>query len=110
MVAYELSQLVAERQRSGQRYLEFFRASTLSAGLYELAAGDADPQQPHTEDEVYYVVSGRGAIQVGSESRPVQPGTVVFVEAGVEHHFHSITEDLTVLVVFAPPRGSQAST
>jgi mannose-6-phosphate isomerase-like protein (cupin superfamily) len=80
----------------------------MSAGIYELPAGDIDPQQPHTEDEVYYVIRGRAAIQVGDEVRDVAPGTVIFVSAGVEHRFHSIAEDLTVLVIFAPPRGSQA--
>ncbi len=106
MDAYELNDVAEKRRNKGERYLEFLEASTMSVGLYELPAGDIDPQQPHTEDEVYYVVSGRAMIQVAGEDRPVQAGTVVFVEAGVEHRFHSIEEDLTVLVVFAPPRGS----
>ena len=67
----------------------------------------ADPQQPHTEDEVYYVVSGQGLIQVGTEDRRVDAGTVVFVKAGVPHRFYKITEDLTMLVFFAPSEGSQ---
>jgi mannose-6-phosphate isomerase-like protein (cupin superfamily) len=32
----------------------------------------------------------------------VGPGTAIFVPAGVEHHFHSITAELQVLVIFAP--------
>ncbi len=108
MDAYELDALTNERRQSGERYFEFIRASTLSTGIYALSAGDADPQRPHTEDEVYYVIHGRASIHVAGEDRPVQPGTVVFVAAGAEHRFHAIEEDLTVLVVFAPPRGSQA--
>ena len=73
-------------------------------GLYVLPAGSADPQSPHTEDEVYYVVSGAATLRVGSEDRPVKPGTLVYVEAGAEHKFHSITENLTLLVMFAPPQ------
>ena len=109
MDAFELSRLMKERRRSGERYLEFFRASTLSAGLYELPMGAIGTQQPHTEDEIYYIVSGRGIIRVDGEDRPVGPGSVVFVAAGVEHRFHSIAEDLTIQGVFAPPRGSQAA-
>ena len=108
MDQFELSQLAFKREQSGQLYLEFLRAATLGAGVYELHAGDTDPQQPHTEDEVYYVAKGRASIQVDGESTPVGPGTIIFVEAGVEHRFHSIEEDLTVLVVFAPPRSSRA--
>ena len=108
MDAYELNDVAEKRRNTGERYLEFLEASTMSVGLYELPAGDIDPQQPHTEDEVYYVVSGRAMIQVADEDRPVRPGTVVFVAAGVDHRFHSIEEDLSILVVFAPPRGSLA--
>ena len=74
-----------------------------------LPAGATDPQQPHTEDEVYHVVSGRGRIQVGAEDRAVEAGTVVFVEAGVDHRFHAIAENLTVLVFFAPAEGSRSA-
>ena len=102
MNAFELSQLLAEREHSQHPYLEFLRVPALSAGLYVLPAGGIDPQQPHTEDEVYYVVSGRGYVIVGGEDRPVQAGTVVYVAAGVEHRFHTITADLAILVFFAP--------
>jgi mannose-6-phosphate isomerase-like protein (cupin superfamily) len=108
MDVFELSGLLAERERSNRRYLEFLRVPALSAGLYVLPAGGADPQQPHTEDEVYYVVRGRGSVRVGTDDHPVQPGTVIFVKAGVEHRFHTITEELQLLVLFAPAEGSQA--
>jgi mannose-6-phosphate isomerase-like protein (cupin superfamily) len=102
MQAYEIADLAAERERLGQLYLEFLRVPSLSVGLYVLPAGGTDPQQPHTEDEVYYVVRGRGAIRVGDEDRAVGAGSVVFVAAGVEHRFHSIEEDLAIVVFFAP--------
>ena len=36
-------------------------------------------------------------------------GTVVFVEAGAEHRFQSIEEDLTVLGFFAPAEHARAA-
>jgi mannose-6-phosphate isomerase-like protein (cupin superfamily) len=102
MDAFEISQLIVEQQRSGKSYLEFLRVPSLSVGVYSLPAGGVDPQQPHTEDEIYYVVEGRGVIRVGAEDRPVEPGTVVFVAANVEHRFHTISKDLKILVFFAP--------
>ncbi len=92
------------QQRIGERYMEFLRTDTMSLGLYVLPKGDTDPQLPHVEDEVYYVVSGAATLRVGSEDRPVKPGSLVYVEAGAEHKFHSITENLTLLVMFAPPQ------
>jgi mannose-6-phosphate isomerase-like protein (cupin superfamily) len=107
MTAFEISQLIIDQRQSGQSYLEFLRVSALSVGLYNLPAGSADPQQPHTEDEVYYVVSGQGMIRVNTEDRAIEPGTIICVAAGVAHYFHTITADLTVLVFFAPAEGSQ---
>ena len=106
MDAFEMSDMIENRRESGELYLEFFSAPGMSLGVYELAAGSSDPQQPHGEDEVYYVVAGRGQIRVDGEDCALRPGSVVFVGAEVEHRFHSITEDLTLLVVFAPARGT----
>ena len=102
MQTYELTQLISRRRDSNKPYLEFLKVPDLSMGLYVLPAGGADPQSPHTEDEVYYVVSGRAQIKVADENRAVQAGSIVYVAKNVEHHFHSIEEELTVLVFFAP--------
>lgn len=102
MQAYELTQLISQREASGKPYLEFLKVSDLSMGLYVLPAGGTDPQLPHTEDEVYHVVSGRAKIQVADEDRSVQAGSIVYVAKNVEHRFHSIEEELTVIVFFSP--------
>lgn len=102
MESFEYATLQGERRQRSKSYLEFLRHPSMSMGIYELAAESVDLQQPHNEDEVYYVVSGRAQIYVGGEDQPVGPGSIVFVAAGVEHRFHSIEEDLSVLVFFAP--------
>ena len=101
--AFEVDGLEAARAAAGELYHEFLRRDSMSVGLYALRAREADPQTPHAQDELYYVISGHGRIRVGDRDRPVGPGSVVFVAAEVEHRFHSITSDLTILVVFAPP-------
>ena len=83
-------------------YLEFLRVPAMSAGLYLLDAGAIDPQTPHAEDELYYVVSGCGQLRVGEHDYPAEAGAVLFVPAHIEHRFHTITAPLTVLVFFAP--------
>jgi mannose-6-phosphate isomerase-like protein (cupin superfamily) len=94
--------LLDEQAASGRLYHEFIRTHDLSAGLYVLPAGGIDPQEPHTEDELYHVVAGRGRISVGAEDRPVEAGSLVFVAADVPHRFHDIEEQLVILVVFGP--------
>jgi mannose-6-phosphate isomerase-like protein (cupin superfamily) len=102
MQAFELAQLKSQRADLNKLYFEFLKVSDLSMGLYVLAAGGTDPQNPHTEDEVYYVVSGKGKIKVADENRDVQAGSIVYVAKNMEHRFHSIEEELTVIVFFAP--------
>lgn len=102
MQAFEISDLIARQSTGSKPYLEFLKHPSLSVGLYVLPAGEIDGQEPHTEDEVYYVVSGRGMFSHANEERPVQAGSVLFVAAGVEHRFHSITEALKIIVFFAP--------
>ena len=99
---FNLAELADARTRSGRPYLEFLRRPALSAGLYELAAGAADNQQPHREAEIYYVIAGRADFRAGPEVTPVTSGSVVFVAAGMAHRFERITEDLRLLVFFAP--------
>jgi mannose-6-phosphate isomerase-like protein (cupin superfamily) len=109
MDAFKLSDLIAAREQSGELYHEFLHVPTMSAGVYQLAAGSVDPQEPHTEDELYYVVQGWAEIQVGGEDVSVEAGSLVFVAANVEHRFHTISEDLTVLVFFAPAEYSRGT-
>ncbi|WP_225728260.1 MULTISPECIES: cupin domain-containing protein [unclassified Nocardia] len=103
MQAFRLDELDADRHAKNVAYLEFLREQTLSAGLYGLDVLGTDPQSPHTEDEVYIVLSGRATITVGSETAEVVHGSVVYVPAGVAHRFHNISEDLRVVAVFTPP-------
>ena len=102
MQAFELARLISQRETSDKLYLEFLKVPDLSVGLYVLPTGGTDSQSPHTEDEVYYVVSGKAQITVADENRAVQPGSIVYVAKNVAHHFHSIEEELTALVFFAP--------
>jgi len=106
MQTFNLNDLTAESERGDQRWREFLRVPSLSMGLYRLKAGQADEQQPHTEDEVYVIVSGKAVFRAGGWEQAVTPGSVIFVERAAEHRFVDIAEDLTVLVFFAPPEGS----
>jgi mannose-6-phosphate isomerase-like protein (cupin superfamily) len=107
MNAFEYGEISQEHAEVGKPYHQFINEGTMSLGLYVLSAGSADEQSPHAEDEIYYVVSGRGSIVVAGEQRPVQPGSIVFVAKEVEHRFVDIEEDLSILVFFAPEHRPQ---
>ena len=107
MDAWELDELETARVASGRLYHEFISVPELSCGQYVLEAGATDPQSPHTEDELYVVMSGRAKVTVGEDVRPIRAGSVVFVGAGVEHRFHEIEERLVLLVMFGPAEYSR---
>ncbi len=96
------AELEQQRAASGKLYREFLRVPAMSAGLYVLAAGASDAQSPHHEDEMYYVLRGRARFRAGDEDGEISPGSVLFVAAKVEHRFYDITEELALLVFFAP--------
>jgi len=91
-----------QRVESGQFYREFLRIPAMSAGLYVLSAGSIDPQSPHHQDELYYIIRGRGRFRSGGQETEVSAGSLLFVAAEVEHKFYDIAEELSVLVFFAP--------
>lgn len=103
MNIFSIEGLEQQRARKQKPYLEFLRAASMSAGLYVLSAGASDLQRPHHEDEMYYVVRGRARFRAGDQDQQVSAGSVLFVAAEVEHRFYDITEELAVLVFFAPP-------
>lgn len=113
--AFDWQQLMTDSEEASGPWLPFLRRSTLSMGVYRLEAGGRDGQSPHAQDEVYYIAQGKALLQVEEDEIPVKPGSVVYVKAGAAHRFHSIQEELVVLVFFsaadppeAPkPRGSQ---
>jgi mannose-6-phosphate isomerase-like protein (cupin superfamily) len=107
--AFPLQDLIARRAVSGDPFLEFLRIPDLSLGLYVLGPGAVDRQQPHTEDEAYVVLAGRGRFTAGAETCSVGPGDTLFVAAGVPHRFHDITEQLQLIVAFGPAEGSRSA-
>jgi mannose-6-phosphate isomerase-like protein (cupin superfamily) len=92
--------LVDSMQGNPIEYLEFLRVTSLSSGIYHLAAGSGDPQKPHEEDEIYFVLEGVARFTSGGEPIDLAPGSILFVADGERHKFHDITEDLTLLVFF----------
>jgi mannose-6-phosphate isomerase-like protein (cupin superfamily) len=102
MNVFDFNRSVAEMRERGEIWTEPLRVPAMSVGVYVLVAGSNDEQTPHEEDEIYYVVRGRAVLRVGSSTRPVGPGDCIFVAAGETHKFEEITDDLELLVVFAP--------
>ena len=66
-------------------------------------------QAPHVQDELYVIVRGRGVLFHDGKRDAFEPGDVMFVAAGTEHHFEDFSEDLAAWVVFYGPAGGEAA-
>lgn len=102
---FQIDHLV-KNQENTPYYHEFLRRSSMSAGIYTLPPGTVDPQEPHNEDELYFVLNGSAVIEVDGESQSVSSGSAVFVPAMRPHKFMEIAEELRVLVFFSPAEGT----
>lgn len=100
-------QRFSEVRAKGKTYVEFLRTRELSAGVYRLPAGATDLQQPHGEEEIYYVVSGHARFRAAERDEAVAPGDILFVPALESHQFYEVQDELELLVFFAPPEGSR---
>jgi len=105
--AFAAGELVARLKAGEHRWLPFLEREALSSGIYRLPKGGVDGQSPHADDEVYHVLAGRARLTAGEETFAVEPGSIVYVAAGVEHRFHDIEEDLEVLVFFSKYRPAE---
>ena len=65
-------------------------------------------QTPHTQDEIYVIIRGRGVLFHDGKREAFEAGDLLFVSAGTEHRFEDFTEDLAVWVVFYGPAGGEA--
>jgi mannose-6-phosphate isomerase-like protein (cupin superfamily) len=100
--AFQAAELVAANAASDRRYTEFLRVPAMSAGIYALPAGSEDLQQPHGQDEIYYVLRGRSKFTCNGEVIDIFPGSFIYVAAHADHRFFDIEEDLEIIVLFAP--------
>jgi mannose-6-phosphate isomerase-like protein (cupin superfamily) len=91
----------------GERYATAMAHGSMSLGLY--APVGQDPQTPHSQDEVYIVRSGSAEFVVAGTRDPCTTGDVLFVAAGVEHRFESLSPDFSAWVVFWGPKGGEQS-
>lgn len=89
----------------GKRFANVFTHGTLQVEIF--APRGRDTQTPHTRDEAYFVVQGRGTFVNGDARMPCQPGDFLFAAAGEVHRFEDFSDDFYVWVVFYGPEGGE---
>lgn len=86
-------------------FAELFKHGSLSIEIYQPKGTDL--QKPHSRDEVYVAISGRGWFVNGDTRQPFEAGELLFVPAGVVHRFEEFSADFSTWVIFYGPEGGE---
>jgi mannose-6-phosphate isomerase-like protein (cupin superfamily) len=87
-----------EKYPHGAPFVTMMAGGTMSVEVF--APKGEDLQQPHTQDELYFIHSGTGEIVINGQRFDAAVGDAFFVAAGVEHRFENFSDDFVTWVVF----------
>jgi len=85
---------------------DLYAGEHLFVGLNCFEPGQSQKLHAHAgADKFYYVCSGRARLTVGSETREVAEGDLVWAPDGIAHGVAEALERTVLLVGIAPPPG-----
>ena len=90
---------------AGNLAIPVFSRGSLVVELYTPV--DHDTQQPHTRDEIYFVVRGKGFFFDGEQRCSVESGSFLFMPAVRHTDSRHFLQDFAVWVVFHGPEGGE---
>jgi mannose-6-phosphate isomerase-like protein (cupin superfamily) len=82
-------------------FIDVMNTSTMEVGIINLKKDQEDTQQPHISDEIYYVISGSGTIEIDGIKNEVNPGKIIYIPKRMCHSFNAISNELVVLYILA---------
>src|SRR5580658_5505489 len=91
--------------KEGETFIKVLAHGSMSVEIYRPV--NIDPQTPHTQDELYVIISGSGRFILNSKYTDFQQGDIIFVPAGAIHRFENFTEDFVTWVIFYGPEGGE---
>ena len=97
---FDLATYLEKIKKSSSYFYTFINRDSLAAGVLVLKPGEEDTQEPHENDEVYYIISGDGFLKINDKDYEISKDKLFFVAKGVEHFFHGNTTELKVLYFF----------
>lgn len=75
--------------------------SNMEVGLIKLKKNQQDTQQPHDFDEIYYIISGMGSLDINGNKNDICPGKMIYIPRKIPHSFESHSNELIVLYILA---------
>ena len=99
-IKFDTIQHLNKLKKGNSYFHTFLNKESLAVGVLFLRPGEKDTQEPHESDEIYYIISGNGFLQINKKSYPVKKDQIYFVARNIPHHFYGNTKNLSVLYFF----------
>ncbi len=107
-IAQALQRLPAsptDKYPHGAPFVTMMAGGTMSVEVF--APKGEDLQQPHTQDELYFIQHGTGELVINGQRFDAAAGEAFFVSAGVQHRFENFSHNFVTWVVFYGPQGGE---
>lgn len=92
--------LTLDKKDNSSYFLDFLHNNSFEVGVLRLNPGQKDTQDPHSKDELYFIVEGEGYINMAEKNHKIKKGSCIFVPSKTRHYFHGNKERLVVLYIF----------
>ena len=102
-IEFDLTNYLGKIKKSSSYFYTFINKSSLAAGVLVLQPGEEDTQEPHDNDEIYYVTSGDGFLKIKNKDYKISKDKIFFVEKDTPHFFYGNKKELKVLYFFGGP-------
>ena len=89
----------------GAPFVTMLAGGSMSVEVF--APKGADLQQPHAQDELYFIHSGTAQIVINEQRFEAAAGDAFFVAAGVIHRFENFSSNFVTWVVFYGAQGGE---
>ena len=99
-IQFDINQYLKKLKNNKSYFETFINKESLATGVLFLKPDQKDTQEPHESDEIYYILSGNGFLQIGKKSYRIKEGQIYFVAKDISHHFYGNTKNLSVLYFF----------
>jgi len=100
---YNIIDYIKKIKKGNSYFHTFLDNESLAAGVLSLKPGEEDTQEPHTSDEIYYILEGNGYLKINKKDYKISPRMTYYVPKNVEHYFFGNTKQLVVLYFFGGP-------
>ena len=96
---HNVAKSLDELRQSDQYWSSFIEKDNFEVGCLRLAPGQKDTQSPHKSDEIYFIISGDGFINIKNQDYVIRKNQSYYVPKNTNHHFHGNKEEILAFYV-----------